>query len=112
MRQDDPQLTVRAIATPRQPIKVVVDRRGELPKTARVLKGGEVIVVTGAAPIAGLPENVQVLSIPDRDGRIDLPAMAAALGITVSNGLGSCLYGSTPFAVASMTLRCILFCSR
>jgi diaminohydroxyphosphoribosylaminopyrimidine deaminase/5-amino-6-(5-phosphoribosylamino)uracil reductase len=80
VRQDDPQLTVRAIATPRQPIKVIVDRRGELSKTARVLQGGEVIVVTGAAPIAGLPGNVQVLPIPDRSGRIDLHAMATALG--------------------------------
>src|SRR2546430_2200772 len=31
VRQDDPRLTVRAIATPRQPLKVVVDRPGELP---------------------------------------------------------------------------------
>ena len=45
--KDDPQLTVRAIATPRQPIKVVIDRRGELPPTARVLSEGKVIVFTG-----------------------------------------------------------------
>jgi len=37
VRQDDPRLTVRAIATPRQPLKVVVDRHGDLPATARVL---------------------------------------------------------------------------
>nr|MBA3777199.1 bifunctional diaminohydroxyphosphoribosylaminopyrimidine deaminase/5-amino-6-(5-phosphoribosylamino)uracil reductase RibD [Betaproteobacteria bacterium] len=29
--QDDPQLTVRAIATPRQPLRVVVDRHGQTP---------------------------------------------------------------------------------
>ena len=29
--QDDPQLTVRAVATPRQPLRVVVDRHAETP---------------------------------------------------------------------------------
>jgi diaminohydroxyphosphoribosylaminopyrimidine deaminase/5-amino-6-(5-phosphoribosylamino)uracil reductase len=80
VRQDDPRLTVRAIATPRQPLKVVVDRHGDLPAAARVLDGGAVIVVTATKPIANFPENVQVITVPDRDGRIDLPAMAKALG--------------------------------
>ena len=80
VRHDDPQLNVRAIVTPRQPVKVVVDRHGELERTARVLASGEVIVVTATAPAASLPENVQVITVPDRDGRIDLRAMAAALG--------------------------------
>ncbi|MDQ6917069.1 MAG: bifunctional diaminohydroxyphosphoribosylaminopyrimidine deaminase/5-amino-6-(5-phosphoribosylamino)uracil reductase RibD, partial [Pseudomonadota bacterium] len=44
VRHDDPRLNVRAVATPRQPVKVVVDRHGELPTTARLLQGGEVIV--------------------------------------------------------------------
>jgi diaminohydroxyphosphoribosylaminopyrimidine deaminase/5-amino-6-(5-phosphoribosylamino)uracil reductase len=87
VRQDDPQLTVRAIATPRQPIKIVIDRHGDLPRTARVLEGGAVIVVTGTAPVASLPGNVQVLSLPDRDGRIDLRAMAMALGSREINEL-------------------------
>src|SRR5436305_9442349 len=78
--QDDPQLTVRAIATPRQPLKVVVDRHGDLPAAARILDGGDVIVVTATKPLASFPENVQVITVPDRHGRIDLPAMAKALG--------------------------------
>ena len=80
VRHDDPRLTVRAIATPRQPLKVVVDRHGDLPAAARLLDGGNVIVVTATKPPASLPENVQVITVPDRDGRIDLPAMAKALG--------------------------------
>jgi diaminohydroxyphosphoribosylaminopyrimidine deaminase/5-amino-6-(5-phosphoribosylamino)uracil reductase len=80
VRQDDPRLTVRAIATPRQPLKVVVDRHGDLPATARLLDGGDVMVVTATKPSASFPDNVQVITVPDRDGRIDLPAMAKALG--------------------------------
>jgi len=80
VRQDDPRLTVRAIATSRQPIKIVVDRDGDLPATARVLEGGEVILVTATTPARSLPANVQVITVPGRDGRIDLRAMATALG--------------------------------
>ncbi len=80
VRQDDPRLTVRAIATPRQPLKIVVDRHGDLPAAARILDGGNVIVVTATKPPVSLPENVQVITVPDRDGRIDLRAMAKALG--------------------------------
>jgi len=80
VRHDDPRLTVRAVATPRQPIKVIVDRHGDIPATARVLEGGDVILVTAAEPAASLPGNVQVVTVPDRDGRIDLRAMMRALG--------------------------------
>ena len=80
VRHDDPRLTVRAVATPRQPIKVIVDRHGDIPATARVLEGGDVILVTATEPAASLPGNVQVVTVPDRDGRIDLRAMMSALG--------------------------------
>jgi diaminohydroxyphosphoribosylaminopyrimidine deaminase / 5-amino-6-(5-phosphoribosylamino)uracil reductase len=80
VRHDDPQLTVRAIPTPRQPIKVVVDRHGDVPATARVLQGGDVILVTATEPAASLPQNVKVITVPDREGRIDLRAMMKALG--------------------------------
>jgi diaminohydroxyphosphoribosylaminopyrimidine deaminase/5-amino-6-(5-phosphoribosylamino)uracil reductase len=80
VRQDDPQLTVREVETLRQPLKVVVDRHGELPATARVLAGGEVIVITATPPRVRWPPHVQTLTLPDRDGRIDLGAMLDALG--------------------------------
>jgi diaminohydroxyphosphoribosylaminopyrimidine deaminase/5-amino-6-(5-phosphoribosylamino)uracil reductase len=35
VRRDDPQLTVRAVSTPRQPRRVVVDRAAETPPSAR-----------------------------------------------------------------------------
>ena len=79
VQHDDPQLTVRAIDTPRQPLKVVVDRHGELPVSARLLAGGDVIVVTASTPKTVWPGRVRTLTLPDRDGRIDLKAMMSAL---------------------------------
>jgi diaminohydroxyphosphoribosylaminopyrimidine deaminase/5-amino-6-(5-phosphoribosylamino)uracil reductase len=87
VQHDDPQLTVRAIDTPRQPLKVVVDRHGELSADARVLAGGDVIVVTASAPKKMWPAHVKVLTLPDRDGRIDLAAMMAALAARGINEL-------------------------
>ncbi|HSS70035.1 MAG TPA: bifunctional diaminohydroxyphosphoribosylaminopyrimidine deaminase/5-amino-6-(5-phosphoribosylamino)uracil reductase RibD, partial [Casimicrobiaceae bacterium] len=48
--QDDPQLTVRAVETPRQPLKIVIDRHGELSADARVLESGPVVVFSAEAP--------------------------------------------------------------
>jgi diaminohydroxyphosphoribosylaminopyrimidine deaminase / 5-amino-6-(5-phosphoribosylamino)uracil reductase len=80
VRQDDPLLTVRDIATPRQPLKVIVDRHAELLPTARLLTEGETLVFSAVAPKAPWPPHVQSQILPDRDGRIDLGAMLDALG--------------------------------
>jgi diaminohydroxyphosphoribosylaminopyrimidine deaminase/5-amino-6-(5-phosphoribosylamino)uracil reductase len=47
---DDPRLDVR-IATERQPLRVVLDRRRRLKKTARIFEApGDVLVIAGAVP--------------------------------------------------------------
>lgn len=78
--QDDPALTVRAVATPRQPLRVVVDRQARTPPDARVLAEGHALVVTAGARNAAWPDGVSVLALPDDDGRVDLAAMLAELG--------------------------------
>lgn len=79
--QDDPQLTVRAVATPRQPLRVVVDRRGETPERARVLAGGNALLATGNVPPGrALAAGVEVLQIPDARGRVDLAGLITELG--------------------------------
>jgi len=78
--RDDPQLTVRGVNTARQPLKVVVDRHGELPATARVFATGQTLVFTASAPKSQWPRNVEHCVLPDADGRIDLAAMLEVLG--------------------------------
>ncbi|MFO1325006.1 MAG: bifunctional diaminohydroxyphosphoribosylaminopyrimidine deaminase/5-amino-6-(5-phosphoribosylamino)uracil reductase RibD [Burkholderiales bacterium] len=77
--QDDPQLTVRAVATTRQPRRVVVDRHGQTPAGARVLAGGGTLIVTAGERNSAWPADVDVLALPDGNGRVDLPAMMKAL---------------------------------
>jgi diaminohydroxyphosphoribosylaminopyrimidine deaminase / 5-amino-6-(5-phosphoribosylamino)uracil reductase len=77
--QDDPQLTVRAIDTPRQPLRVIVDRRAESPPSARVLADGPALVVTAGSRNPAWPATTEVLALPDASGRIDLHALMREL---------------------------------
>ena len=72
VRQDDPQLDVRAVETTRQPLRIVVDRHGDIPHSARVLANGNALVVTGGAAPASLPAGVEKMALPDGAGRVDL----------------------------------------
>lgn len=84
VRDDDPQLNVRGVETMRQPLKVVVDSRLELPLDARVLAGGDVLVAAAqgdAAKIAALRERgAEVLLLPDAGAKVDLTALLEELG--------------------------------
>jgi len=78
VRADDPELTVRAVPTTRQPLRVVVDRHAQTPGDAKVLRGGALVVTAGARN----PEwrgDVEHVAMPDGNGRIDLPAMMREL---------------------------------
>src|SRR4029450_5444000 len=77
--QDDPQMNVRAVATPRQPRRVIVDRHGQTPASARILAGGGVLIVPAGDRNSPWPKEVEALSFPNAEGRVDLPAMAKAL---------------------------------
>jgi diaminohydroxyphosphoribosylaminopyrimidine deaminase/5-amino-6-(5-phosphoribosylamino)uracil reductase len=79
VQQDDPQLTVREVQTSRQPLKVIVDRHGELPLSARVLESGDVLVVSADAPRTTWPANVESVVLRGADGRVDLERMLALL---------------------------------
>jgi diaminohydroxyphosphoribosylaminopyrimidine deaminase/5-amino-6-(5-phosphoribosylamino)uracil reductase len=84
VRDDDPQLTVRAVATPRQPLRVVIDSRLELPLTARILEGGGVLIacaVADAAKAAKLRDKgAEIVVLPNSAGKVELPQLMQELG--------------------------------
>lgn len=77
---DDPRLDVRLVDTARQPLRVVVDSRLDMPATARILQApGDVRVYTAlpaAASHALAHTGARLVSLPE-DGRdkVDLPAV-------------------------------------
>jgi len=83
VRDDDPQLTVRAVETPRQPRRVVVDSRLETPLTARILAGGALIAcaVEDKTKIGQLQnQGAEVIVMPNAAGKVELPALMRELG--------------------------------
>jgi len=76
--RDDPALTVREVATPRQPLRVIVDRNADTPADARVLADDNVVVVTAGARNERW-RNVETLPLPDADSRVDLTALMREL---------------------------------
>lgn len=84
VRGDDPQLNVRAVPCERQPQRVLVDARLDVPLSARLLQGGKCLVAAAVADegkIAALAERgVEVVVLPDTAGKVDLPALMLELG--------------------------------
>jgi diaminohydroxyphosphoribosylaminopyrimidine deaminase/5-amino-6-(5-phosphoribosylamino)uracil reductase len=81
---DNPRLTVREVATTRQPKPLVVDRCLRLPLDAHVLEGGGALVATATADpqkIAAFERvGAEVIVLPDAQGKVDLPRLMQELG--------------------------------
>jgi diaminohydroxyphosphoribosylaminopyrimidine deaminase / 5-amino-6-(5-phosphoribosylamino)uracil reductase len=88
---DNPRLDVRLPSEPgrerRQPLRVVLDTHLRTPDNAQLFAvGGEVLLLTGIAA----PENaraqtltargIRIESLPEHDGRLDLPSVIDRLG--------------------------------
>jgi len=78
VKADDPRLTVREVETPRQPLRVIVDSRLEIPEDARILEGGNVLVFCGAAPKREV-KGAEIVVLPNASGKVELPAMLGEL---------------------------------
>lgn len=79
VRDDDPQLNVRDFATPRQPLRVIVDSRLETPVNARILQGAQVLIA-GAVDDVEKAEllrstGAEVHIFPNATGKVDLRAL-------------------------------------
>ncbi|MDA1331348.1 MAG: bifunctional diaminohydroxyphosphoribosylaminopyrimidine deaminase/5-amino-6-(5-phosphoribosylamino)uracil reductase RibD [Proteobacteria bacterium] len=81
--EDDPRLTVRYIETSRQPVKVVVDSQLRSPLSARLFKMPGATIATAVTNKERLgpfiDKGVNVLVLPDSNGRVDLAALLIEL---------------------------------
>jgi len=84
---DDPRLTVRDVETTRQPLRVIVDRHGETPASARILDGAGALIFTAGTRNNAWPASVEAFVLPDANERVDLPAMMRELGARAINEL-------------------------
>jgi diaminohydroxyphosphoribosylaminopyrimidine deaminase/5-amino-6-(5-phosphoribosylamino)uracil reductase len=84
VRDDDPQLNVRGVDTPRQPLRIVVDSRLELRPDARILQGGGRVLIVAAVDDrlqASVLEaaGAEVICMPNDAGKVDLTALMREL---------------------------------
>ena len=82
---DDPELTVREVPGP-NPLRIVLDSRGRIPPSARVLNGAVRTLVATTEAMSPERERVlrargaEVARFPARDGRVDPGALLRWLG--------------------------------
>jgi diaminohydroxyphosphoribosylaminopyrimidine deaminase / 5-amino-6-(5-phosphoribosylamino)uracil reductase len=97
VKEDDPSLTVRAVDALRQPKRIIIDSKLDIPLTANVLKPfagkstlskdngamvvcGEITTDAQSAKRTQLQaQGVEVISIPNSMGKVDLPALMCYL---------------------------------
>jgi diaminohydroxyphosphoribosylaminopyrimidine deaminase/5-amino-6-(5-phosphoribosylamino)uracil reductase len=80
VRDDNPRLTVRDVPCTRQPLRVVVDSRLEIPEDAAILGDGCLIACAADAPEKTARLDAEVVTLPNGHGKVDLPALLAELG--------------------------------
>jgi diaminohydroxyphosphoribosylaminopyrimidine deaminase / 5-amino-6-(5-phosphoribosylamino)uracil reductase len=101
--QDDPQLDVRLVETPRQPYRIIVDSLLQTPPSANIFKAGGPVWIycatrDAAREAALVAMGATVSCLPDAKGKVDLAAMMKDLARREINELhieaGSKLNGS------------------
>ena len=85
VREDDPRLDVRGVASARQPLRVVVDSRLETPPRARILAPPGSVLLYAAVDEAQRrqaleDQGAEIAVLPNATGKVDLAAMLADLG--------------------------------
>lgn len=77
---DDPLLTVRRVSGP-QPARVVIDPRGRLPQSARLLADDGVrrMILTAEDVRPTLPDGIEIVGLPKSEAGIAPSAILAAL---------------------------------
>ena len=95
---DDPELNVRHVPCDRQPLRILLDSRLDVADNARILKGGNVLVVTAAQNDARANEaresalkarGADVMRVPveTMKGKVDLAKMMEMLSLRGLNSI-------------------------
>ena len=83
VRDDDPQLNVRGVDTPRQPLKIVVDSKFETLPSVRLLRDGKTLVagaLNDEKKIAALQAaGADTVIIPNDRGKVELSRLMEEL---------------------------------
>ncbi|MGQ7936766.1 bifunctional diaminohydroxyphosphoribosylaminopyrimidine deaminase/5-amino-6-(5-phosphoribosylamino)uracil reductase RibD [Paraburkholderia sp. D1E] len=87
VREDDPRMTVRAVDTPRQPQRVLIDSQLDVPPEAQILAGAPTLIFCGnlderhAERASVLRDRgAEIVQLANAAGKVDLPAMLKILG--------------------------------
>jgi len=83
VRDDNPRLTVRAVPTTRQPLRVVVDSRLDMSPEAAILEGGCLVACASAPDTLAdrlRARGAEIVVLPNSQGKVDLPALLQELG--------------------------------
>lgn len=112
---DDPELNVRSVETPRQPVRVVLDSRLRMQSEAAMLRDGNVLIYTAVkdeAKIASLENAGATVSVhAGENGRVDLRSVVNDLARRGCNEVlleaGSTLSGA--FLKAGLTDEMLLY---
>jgi diaminohydroxyphosphoribosylaminopyrimidine deaminase/5-amino-6-(5-phosphoribosylamino)uracil reductase len=87
VREDNPRMTVRAVDTPRQPQRVLIDSQLDVPPEAQILAGASTLIFCGnldhrhADRASALRDRgAEIVQLANPAGKVDLPALLKVLG--------------------------------
>ena len=87
VKEDNPRMTVRAVDTPRQPHRVLIDSQLEVPPEAQILAGAPTLIFCSTlTPLleeraAALHDRgAEIVPLANENGKVDLPRMLEELG--------------------------------
>jgi diaminohydroxyphosphoribosylaminopyrimidine deaminase/5-amino-6-(5-phosphoribosylamino)uracil reductase len=88
---DDPQMNVRDVDTPRQPLRIVLDSALRMPPQAKMLASGKTLIVTASSDrertVRLEDAGAEVLVLPGAPGKIDLAQLMQVLAVREINEL-------------------------
>ncbi|REG59626.1 diaminohydroxyphosphoribosylaminopyrimidine deaminase /5-amino-6-(5-phosphoribosylamino)uracil reductase [Paraburkholderia sp. BL6669N2] len=87
VREDNPRMTVRAVDTPRQPQRVLIDSQLDVPPEALILAGAPTLIFCGNLDgrhtdraNALHDRGAEIVQLANPAGKVDLPAVLKVLG--------------------------------